>query len=84
MVPECNKTLSDYQLCQVTERRLNHCFENHSPIVIREMVQSSDDEDRDGIWFTLVYLPFNHLMWLVTLKFYCNILPLYFGINRLA
>jgi len=31
---------------------LNHCFENYSPTVIREMIQSSDDEDRDGIWNT--------------------------------
>jgi hypothetical protein len=73
----------------VTERRENHCFENYSPIVIREMIQSSDDEDIDGIrtemvFETLVYLPFNHLMWLVALKFYCNILPLYFGVIRLV
>jgi len=44
----CNKTLSDYKLCQVTERRVNHCFENYSPVVISEMILSSDDEDRDG------------------------------------
>lgn len=49
MVNECNKTLSDYQLCQVTERQVNHCCENYSPIVIRAISQSSDDEDRDGI-----------------------------------
>jgi hypothetical protein len=49
-VTECNKTLSDYQLCHVTERRENRCFENYSPIVIREMIQSSDNEDRNGVW----------------------------------
>jgi hypothetical protein len=49
MVTECNNTLSDYQVCQVTERQVNHCFENYSPVVIREMIQFSDDEDRDGI-----------------------------------
>jgi len=36
------------------------------------------------VFETLVYLPFNHLTWLVALKFYCNILPLYFGVIRLA
>jgi len=50
MVTECNKTLSEYQLCQVTERWVNQCFENYYPIVIREMIQSSNDEVRDGIW----------------------------------
>jgi len=39
-----NKTLSDYKLCQVTERRVDHCFENYFPVAIRKMIQSSDDE----------------------------------------
>lgn len=37
-----------------------------SSTVIRELIQFSDDEDKDG-FETLVYLPFNHLMWLVAL-----------------
>jgi hypothetical protein len=38
LMVSCNKTLSDYKLCQVTERPVDHCFENYSPVVISEMI----------------------------------------------
>jgi len=82
-VTECNKNLSDYQLCHVTERRENRCFENYSPIVIREMIQSSDNEDRNGIW-NIGLFAFQTPDVASSPKIYCNILPLNFCVIRLA